>query len=169
MRLAFDGLRKMAEETEARDVLQVEALQEVDGCRELLEGLTAWGAGGGGGEDSCSDADVGGEKMHGAAGVARLADGVSVGVSRVVVDDLAPVRVLTWNVDGLGRSRAAPASFTVVDKLAAVQLEILRWRPEVVSLQECPEAAALGVLGGERYELVGAGRRRRIEAMCICT
>ena len=157
VRFVFDALRKVAAETEARDVLQCEGMQDADGCRELLEGLTDWGVGAGG-EDSGSgsEAEVVAGVGQGAAGMARVADGVSVGVSRVVVDDMAPVRVLTWNVDGLGKSRSAPASFTVVDKLAAVQLEILRWGPEVVSLQECPKAAALDVVGGERYELVGA-------------
>ena len=32
---------------------------------------------------------------------------------------------------------------TLQEKLHAVQAEVLRWRPAIVSLQECPEAALL--------------------------
>ena len=112
----------MAEELESRDVLKLEGLGDAEGCRELLEGLTAWGVGEDG-DDDASEGEAAGDAGGGASGVVRVADGVSVAVSRVVVDDLAPVSVLTWNVDGAGKSRSAPASFSVVDKVAAMQFD----------------------------------------------
>ena len=160
VRLAFEGLRGLVEESECRDVLQTEAMSAVDGCQELLEGLTAWGAGAEG-DGGASEGETAGDAGVGASGVVRVADGVSVEVSRVVVDDLVPVSVLTWNVDAAGKSRSAPASFTVVDKAAAVQLEVLRWRPEVVSLQECAEGGAMEALSREKYEFVGAAAAHR--------
>ena len=73
-----------------------------------------------------------------------------------------PLRVLTWNVsecDGCQRiSAQAPddlSSWSGVDNLAAVQLEILRYRADVVSLQECPSEDALPRLLSD-YILVGA-------------
>ena len=43
VRLAFEAFRSMVEEVESRDVLQLEALCEPEGRKELLEGLVQWG------------------------------------------------------------------------------------------------------------------------------
>ena len=49
----------------------------------------------------------------------------------------------------------------IVDKVAAVQLEVLRWRPQMVSLQECAGEAILEAMGPEKCEFVGAAAAHR--------
>ena len=123
---------------ESRDVLALEELRAPGGCREFLEMLLKWG-----------------EEARWSKAEEDVLTGECAKLRRVRLDDLAPVRVLTWNIDGLGKSCAAPECFSVEDKLAAVQLEIGRWKADVVALQECPSSACLQGLQGV-YDLVGS-------------
>ncbi len=56
------------------------------------------------------------------------------------------VRLLTWNIAGRDVAHACPKSRNVRDKLLAMKREILRLKPDVLALQECP--------GGGRCEAV---------------
>ena len=51
------------------------------------------------------------------------------------------LRVVTWNIaSALGerKSGESPSSWTPADNLHAIEAELLRWRAELVALQECP-------------------------------
>ena len=158
MREAFEMLRRMVEEEEeeSHDALKLDALRDKEGCREFVEGLARRVSGSDGGVGDGRD-----DGEDGDADVVRVAEGVAVSARRVVLDDLAPVSVLTWNIDGAGKSRLAPESFTVAEKVAVVQLEILRWAPEVVALQECDGQVGLDALCKQRYDFVGAAAAHR--------
>ena len=71
-----------------------------------------------------------------------------------------PCAVLTWNINGVlqAKSAQAPAderAWPAADNLDAVQAEVLRWRPDVFSLQECRGAAGFERFGAA-YDFVGA-------------
>ena len=151
----MEGEEEEEEEEASHDVLKLTGLRDEEGCRELLEGLVRWDPG----EDGEGTDGEGGE--DGDAGTVSVAEGVAVSARRVVLDDLAPVSVLTWNIDGMGKSRLAPESFVLAEKLAIVQLEILRWAPEVVALQECDGDVALEALCKQKYDFVGAAVAHR--------
>ena len=77
-------------------------------------------------------------------------------VKVVEISAFQPLQVLTWNINGSGKSSRAPKSFSMADKMAAVQQEICRrWNPDLVSLQECLGPEPLEMLL-ESYALVGA-------------
>ena len=67
-------------------------------------------------------------------------------VRKVEVCDFQPLQILTWNIAADSKSRLAPESFSVADKMGAVQQEILRWSPDIVALQECPSKRNLIML-----------------------
>ena len=64
-------------------------------------------------------------------------------VRKVEVSDFQPLQILSWNIAADSKSRLAPESFSVADKMAAVQQEILRWSPDIVALQECSSSHCL--------------------------
>ena len=71
-----------------------------------------------------------------------------------------PFLALTWNVNGVLRptSAQAPADarvWSAADNLDAVQAEVLRWRPDAFSLQECRGLAALERFDAD-YQFLGA-------------
>ena len=129
----FGALRSEADKRGSRDVLL--QLSDRAACETFLESLSA-------------------------PQVAYVAPAVVPGVAKsrqcvVEVSDFQPLKFLTWNISGATKSSMAPASFTSTDKLAAVQLEIGRWQPDIVSLQECVDGEALPQLR-PAYNLVGS-------------
>ena len=99
------------------------------------------------------------------APLARRARQVSTSGSGVAVAEagsgaVEPFVVLTWNINGVQRPKSAQApaderSWSAVDNLDAVQAEVLRWRPDVFSLQECAGEVGLHRFGAG-YAFVGA-------------
>jgi len=62
----------------------------------------------------------------------------------VTVSTFQPLKVLSWNISGADKSSLAPKSFSMVDKMAAIQQEICsRWKPDVCTLQECVDERPL--------------------------
>ena len=142
---AFAAMRAQADASGHRDVhhdLVTEA-----SCRALLETLVTRPALP--------------ETVRGRAGTSGLAK--SGATAEGGTDRLKPLRVLTWNVSQTGVnpvSARAPEDrhvWSIEENLAAVQAEVLRHRPDVVALQECPAVSSLGRLSGE-FELLGASR-----------
>ncbi len=71
-----------------------------------------------------------------------------------------PVAVLTWNVNQKDRPTSAQAPgdervWSAADNFEAVQAEVLRLQPDVLSLQECAGGAAAPRFA-EKYDFVGA-------------
>ena len=76
--------------------------------------------------------------------------------------------VLTWNVNQKlqPKSAQAPADdrmWSASDNLDAIQAEVLRWRPDVLSVQECAGRCAAARFVAE-YDLLGAQRGHAAEA-----
>ena len=76
------------------------------------------------------------------------------------VAPVEPCTVLTWNVNQKDRPKSAQAPeddrvWSAADNAHAIQAEVLRLQPDVVSLQEWPGEAAATRLA-EQYALVGA-------------
>ena len=131
----FGTLRVEADKSGNRDVLA--QLITEDACKSLLKVLGA-----------PQDGQV----------LAPLCDSVAKqSLLRVVeISAFQPLKVMTWNINGSGKSNRAPKSFSMADKMAAVQQEICRrWKPDLVSLQECRGAEPLEMLL-ESYQFVGA-------------
>ena len=65
-------------------------------------------------------------------------------------------KVVTWNISAVGdeyKSCQAPERWSGEEQVSAVVQEILRWAPDVISLQECEDEDALpGLLS--KYALV---------------
>lgn len=55
-------------------------------------------------------------------------------------DPLTTLRIVTWNIAELERSRVAAASWSATDQLRAVQKVVKEQKPDVFALQECPRA-----------------------------
>ena len=76
---------------------------------------------------------------------------------------MQPLRAMTWNVshaDVIPVSARAPLDrhvWSIEENLAAVQAYVLRQRPDVVALQECPASSALDKLSVD-FDLLGANR-----------
>ena len=135
VRAAYQALRAQAERTGERDILR--QFVEPASCRAFLRRMGEAVA-----VESCP---------------------VAGDVTRRVltaVDDERWV-VLTWNISGAHeetdrwKSAQAPPSWSYVDQLSTQVNEILRWRPHLLALQECPGALALCGLSAQ-YGFVGA-------------
>ena len=79
-----------------------------------------------------------------------------------------PVSVLTWDVNQKVRPTSAQApsdvrAWSAADNFEAVQAEVLRLQPDVVSLQECDGGEASPRLA-ESYDFVGARLGHSAEA-----
>ena len=62
------------------------------------------------------------------------------------------LRLLTWNIAGRQCAQSAPESWRLPDKLCAMRREILRLKPDVLALQECPgEGACAAVPEGMKF------------------
>jgi hypothetical protein len=134
---AFAALRGEADKTGNRDVLS--QLSTEESCRSWLKVLSA---------PVQVDAPQ--------ASVAALSQHQR---SRTVeVMSFQPLRILSWNISGKTTSARAPKSFGLPDKNAAVQLEVAsRWKPDILTLQECVGPDSLpGLL--DAYVFVGAAR-----------
>ena len=69
------------------------------------------------------------------------------------------LRPATWNIaSALGERKSAesPPSWTAADNLHAIEAELLRWRADLVALQECPTPEPLTDLV-EAYALITTG------------
>ena len=154
---AFAAMRAQADASGHRDVYH--DLVTEDSCRALLRTLVTRPALP--------------ETLRSGAGTAGSASGRGHGDS--YGGGVKPLRVLTWNVSQTGVnpiSARAPLDRQVWsedDNLAAVEAEVLRLRPDVVSLQECRNARqrpGSTVLVLSLYCWVPPGRT---VALCICT
>ena len=92
--------------------------------------------------------------------------GTSKSAREIAVSDFQPLKVLTWNIAGASKSGSAPESFSMEDKMAAVQQEIVgRWLPDIVALQECVNEFALaGMLNV--YDFLGAAAVDDVHRSC---
>ena len=63
---------------------------------------------------------------------------MGVGVSEAAKELRRFLKLVTWNIAGGDLSDAAPTSWRLPDKLCAMRRELLRLKPDVLALQECP-------------------------------
>ena len=143
LRGSFAALREEADRRADRDVMS--QLVGAAECRKFLEALGSAATGAG----------------SGAAGRAPAQPGQ--GVQALQVEVFEPLRVVAWNVAGLDAGHQYRASsWTRLENLEAVQLEVLRWQADLVALQECPSEAPLPLLvapgAAKALEFVGAAK-----------
>ena len=140
---AFASMRAQADASGNRDVYH--DLVTEDSCRSLLRTLVT--------------RPVLPETVRGAA---RAAGPSMSGVRpESSADRVRPFRALTWNVSQTcvnPVSARAPLDrhvWGIEENLAAVEAYVMRQRPDVVALQECPAASTLERLSAE-FDLLGA-------------
>ena len=127
----YGSLRDEADRSGVRDVLR--QLLTPEACKESLGVLTRASA----------------ETPRVAPDQARV---MRAQIRSVEVSDFQPLKFLTWNVSAFDTSAVAPAGFSLSDKKAAMQLEILGWEPDVLALQECNGMAALPLLTAQEFD-----------------
>lgn len=124
---AFSWLRRESNSADCRDVLL--GLAAPKKCMEFVDVLSSACVG------SCGERGPG--LLPGStSGLCLGHPSSSFRVEPAMQEIPAPLQVLTWNMAHDAISKAAPPEFSVADKGAAIDAELLRWGADVVALQE---------------------------------
>ena len=133
----FAHLRVQGDERSAWGVLQ--QLADRDSCEKLLKLFARRGA-------------------LEPSPCARQAEVPLVHTHAVPIEEFDPVRVLTWNIDGAGLPGVAPQSFTIEERLAALQSEVRRLGADVVSTGVPVQSQEPLALLNDLYAFAGAAQ-----------